>query len=499
MKSKNIIPVLVGAGQLVNRNPESAVEPIDYIKTCALKAEEDTGTGNILSKIDSLSVVNVISRNYVNGPIQLAEMLNAQPNDMVITPIGAAAPQSLTNRLCDRISKGESEIGLICGAEAFYSSKKFPPRTFSADVQIPSPSVTLFGDANPARSETEIKYGVSAPKTIYPLFANAFRKAQGLSMAESMQQNGRICAQYAKVAANNKYAWFRDGKDIATITSVTPQNRMIDYPYTKYMNAIMNVDQAAAVIIMSEEKADALGIAPEKRVYLVGCSDAYEKWLISNRVNYYSSPGLDIAFSNAFQQAGIEKNQVDFWDFYNCFPIPAQLAVKALDLDEETVPTVTGGLPYFGGPGNNYCLHSICSMMEQIRKKPEKKGLLHSLSWFMSKYAIGIYSGVKPDTFQRRDPEEYMHDVDKQFPDVDILDETTGAFEIETYTVTMNRDGEPESAVIIAKTDKNERLFALNDQDTSLMKAMTTEEPIGKKAKISYNQSSEKHLFSDIF
>ncbi len=72
-------------------------------------------------------------------------------------------------------------------------------------------------------------------------------------------------------------------------------------------------------------------------------------------------------------QAGIEKEEVDFWDFYNCFPVAARIAIKTLDLSESIMPTVTGGLPYFGGPGNNYSMHAICQMVELLRKYPEKE------------------------------------------------------------------------------------------------------------------------------
>jgi len=184
-------------------------------------------------------------------------------------------------------------------------------------------------------------------------------------------------------------------------------------------------------------------------------------------------------------QAGIEKEEVDFWDFYNCFPVAARIAIKTLDLSESIMPTVTGGLPYFGGPGNNYSMHAICQMVELLRKYPEKKGFVHSVSWFMSKYSIGIYSGTRPEKFQRRDPEEYMHDIDKRFPDVTVLEGISGIFEVETYTVSYSRGRRTSfSDLSLQKMEKGERLFAVNNTDVTLMTSMTMDEPIGKKAKI---------------
>ncbi len=498
MKKKHCIPVLVGFGQLINKDREKPGEPLDYMVKCAKFAEEDAEAANILQKIDSLAGVNVISRNYTNEPRKLAEILGATPADIVATPIGATAPQGLTSRLCGRIAKGESEIGLICGAEAFHTGQKKPPLDSPPDNKNATSSIELYGDLRPPLTDLEIKYGLYLPAIVYPIFANAYRKSLGLSLQEAIWEAGKLCEEYSKVAVDNQYAWFRDGKTVEEIATVTKDNRMAYYPYTKYMNAFMNVDQAAAVLIMSEEKANQFGVPDEKRVYLIGCGDSLEKWHISDRVNYYSTPGLKIAFSNAFKQAGIEKEDIDLWDFYNCFPIAAQLVIKTLGLPDEVVPTVTGGLNFFGGPGNNYSLHAICSMADRLRKAPEKKGVVQSITWYISKYSVGIYSGTRPDVFERRDPKEYMFDIDGVFPQKTILKETDGAFEIETYMVAIDRAGEPEYGVIICKDENGARLFARNDNDSSMLKSMTVDEPIGKRARIFYDKSIGLHRFTDI-
>ena len=374
-------------------------------------------------------MVNVIFRSYTNEPLQLAEMLHASPKQILTTPIGATAPQALTNRLCQRIAEGDSEIGLICGAEAFYSSKKGSPKNFEYNAEGLADTIRLDGDTRAPGTDEERKYGLTMPSNIYPLFANAYRKAQGLSLEEGMQQNAQISAQYAAVAADNEYAWFRDGKSAQEIAAVTETNRMINYPYTQFMNAIMNVDQAAAVLVMSEERADALRISQDKRVYLIGSGEAYEKWFVSDRVDCHSAPGLKVALDNAFDEPGVSKDQIDIWDLYNCFPRAALLA----------------------------------------------------------KDAVGIYSGVRPDKCERRNTDEYSKNVDEQFPNVPVLERANGVFEIETYTVSIHRDGRPESAVIIARNDQQQPLFAYNNQDITWLKSMMTCEPIGKKARVQFD------------
>ena len=54
--------------------------------------------------------------------------------------------------------------------------------------------------------------------------------------------------------------------------------------------------------------------------------------------------------------------------------------------------TLTGGLPYFGGPGNSYSLHGIAETVAEMRDKPGTFGLVGANGGIMSKYSVGIYS-----------------------------------------------------------------------------------------------------------
>ena len=78
------------------------------------------------------------------------------------------------------------------------------------------------------------------------------------------------------------------------------------------------------------------------------------------------------------EMAGCTISDIDAIDVYSCFPSAVQIACDemGISLDDPRGLTITGGLPYFGGPGNNYVTHSIAEMMNKVRARPGIKGLV---------------------------------------------------------------------------------------------------------------------------
>ena len=156
------------------------------------------------------------------------------------------------------------------------------------------------------------------------------------------------------------------------------------------------VDQGAAVVMTSVGRAKALGIDPARWVYLHGCAEASEKLLVSERVNYYSSPAMRVNGEHALAMAGKTLDDMHLFDLYSCFPSAVELACAALGLDtaDPRGLTLTGGLPFFGGPGNNYSMHAIATLLPQLRARPQAFGLITANGGYVSKHATGIYSAT---------------------------------------------------------------------------------------------------------
>ena len=105
-------------------------------------------------------------------------------------------------------------------------------------------------------------------------------------------------------------------------------------------NASTINDGASALVLMSEEKANELGLKP--LAYIKGYADAEQepKW-------FTTSPAK--ALPKALDKAGLTKEDVDFFEFNEAFSVVGLANMKILGLDAEKV-NVNGGAVSLGHP-----------------------------------------------------------------------------------------------------------------------------------------------------
>ena len=256
----------------------------------------------------------------------------------------------------------------------------------------------LVGDHQDPSHPVELAAGLIAPITYYPLFESAVRSAAGREPAEHTSWLGRL-GRFAAVAAGNEHAWARDGLDAQAIATPTPANRMVAEPYPKLMTANIQVDQGAALLVCSNEAAEAAGVPPERRVYVHAAAQAHDHWLAGEREALHRSPALAACGRAALGQAGADIDDVAHLDLYSCFPSAVQVAGHELGIDlegDERPPTVTGGLTFAGGPGNDYCMHSLATMAARLREDGGDLGLATGVGWYLTKHAVAVMSARPP-------------------------------------------------------------------------------------------------------
>ncbi|MEO7667071.1 MAG: acetyl-CoA acetyltransferase, partial [Dehalococcoidia bacterium] len=492
-------PVIIGVGQFTNHAKalDKAIEPADLMAIAARAAATDSGRGDILASVDSLQVVNILSWPYEDAPGLLAQRLGITPSHTLYSAVGGDTPQRLINEVAEEVVSGTKRVALIAGCEVLASRTLARKNGLMLDWPRGTPR-ELVGDTRMGISEAEARHGAAAPTRMYPLFENALRVHLGQTIEEHQQYVGELCSRLTRVAATNPYAWFPRARTPDEITTVSPSNRWVCFPYPKLMNAIMQVDQAAAVIVTRSETAREMGIPEEKWVYVRGCGQANDKWFVSDRVNYHSSPGIKAATSRALSMAGLTVDEIDFFDLYSCFPSAVQFGLDALGLrtDEPRDITVTGGLPYFGGAGNNYVMHSVSATVERLRANPGQKALLTGLGWFATKHSAGVYSTTPPaGDWMRTDPDVDQAPVEAM-PGPVTTDAPDGAATVETYTVGFGRDGEPEIGIVVGRLDTGERFFANTAVDADLLWSMTREEFIGTTGRVSTDAPTKLAVFT---
>ena len=520
-------PVLVGCGQTTQREPDprAALAPLDLMARAARLAAADSGAGAaLLAALDTVAVIRLFADTsprfaspfgrHANPPATLAGLIGAaHVRRRIYTHPGGNMPQYCVNRLCQAVSRGEVGAALVVGAEALATQKAAQragialawgdmPAADPADPADPATRLPTEDDFEPwgvatrGWSDVEERHGARAAITAYPLFENAIRGAQGRSIGQHQAEMGALLARFAAVAAANPLADRRSGYSAAQIAQVAPGNPMIAFPYTRLMCANAFIDQGAAVILTSVGLARRLGIARAKWVFLHGCADAHDHWFISDRHDYHSSPAMRRVFDEALRMAGATLADIAAFDIYSCFASAVQIACAELGLalDDARGLTLTGGLPYFGGPGNNYVSHAIAAMMDRLRAQPGQRGLVTANGNYVTKHSAGIYSTEPPARpFAPVDPASYQAELDAvPHPPFSAL--ASGAARIETYTVTHDKAG-PSGAIVIGRlaggaqhgVPGGARFIANTPLDAGLLAEMQTLDFLGRSGRVSHD------------
>jgi acetyl-CoA C-acetyltransferase len=475
-------PVLVGAGQVTLREPEEGADAAELMVRAGRAAADDAGGGRrLLAALDTIAVANVLCWPYVNPARLVAARLGAQPRHEIYTSIGGNTPQMLVDRMAARIARGDACTVLVTGAEAVRSVRRAVKRGSALAWPRGEGTPELLGDVRDGTNDHERAHGLGLPVDVYPLFENAYRAARGWTITEHREHLGRLCARLAATAAEHPQAWSRQAFTAADITEPSADNRMVAFPYPKRMTANIDVDQAAAVVLTSVTGARALGIPETRWVFLHGAAEAHDVWLVSERGDLARSPAIATCTRAALAMGHVGLAQIALFDLYSCFPCAVEIAVRELGLaaDDPRPLTVTGGLPYFGGPGNAYSLHAIATMMDRLRARPGSFGMVTALGWYMTKHAVGVYGTDRPAApWTDAACEAPQREVDR-VPGVSVAAHPHGPGTVETYTIAYGRDGRCERGTVLGRLDDGRRFLARLPDDPTLLDALTRAEGVG--------------------
>ena len=452
-------PVLIGVGEITDRpdDPAQGLEPLALMRQALLRAEQDAGAA-LLRRLDSLDVVNQVTWPYTDLPAQLADQLGATPARAVYGPVGGESPVRFLHEAAARIARGESQVAAICGAEAQNTLDK----ARRGQIQLPwTPKPEKYDP--PLRGAdfvqaAALNLGVFMPTTIYPFYENATAAFWGQTPAEAQAESGALWSAFSSVAAVNPNAWLGRNFAPSDITTPSAGNRLIAWPYTKLMVANPSVNQGGAVIMTSLAVARAAGVAEDKLVYVHGGASAQEPRDYLLRDNYHASTAQDAVLHAVMALAG--DSGFDAVELYSCFPCVPKMAGRTLGLKQGLVPTVAGGLTFFGAPLNTYMTHAACAMVRLLRADGGT-GLLYGQGEFVTKHH-GLVVSTTPDEGDRvLSPASVQAEADsKRGPVPEFSTTGVGDAKLETFTVIYDRDGAPSHGAAIARLDSGQRVLA---------------------------------------
>jgi acetyl-CoA C-acetyltransferase len=490
------------------------------VEEAAVRAAADAGLSKgALAELDALAVIGFtvdapggLSRlpfpRLTNPPASLAKKLCASPRWSVYSHMGGNSPQQAVNVIAERIAKGETNFALAVGAEflgALMKRLRAGENVNDGGFQgygDPQGDENLgpperIGDGRPGATKEEMAHGLNFPVNTYPLFENALRARDGRSIEAHQRRLGALFAPFTRVAAQNPNAWFPIERSADELITVGERNRMVSFPYPKYLNAIMEVDQAAGVLIASVKKARELGVPEDQWVYLHGCADAHDLWYPLERQDYHSSPAMRLTGARALDMAGKTLADIDAFDLYSCFPVAVEIGAESLGLalDDPRGLTVTGGLPYAGGPGNNYAMHSLVVMMQRLRERPGSFGMVTANGWYLTKQSVGVYSTLPPVApFERQDPKVIQSEIDA-LSHPQIVDRPEGRARIETYTVSHDRNGY-RLGIVIGRDEAGRRFVANTAGDAATLADLESREGVGRTGTVHRSKDDRTNVFT---
>jgi acetyl-CoA C-acetyltransferase len=481
-------PVLIGVGQRSDRQPDlsSGTTPIDLVVDVAHAARTDAGMSDFAA-VDTIAMVPVGYWQAKNQPAALAARLGAEPPSLVVTANGGEIGVRAINRLAQRIVDGESRLALIAGGNQMRTIELAHRRGQSVRWDEDAPGTPeQFGARRDGTSPLEDAAGLALPPHIYPLFENALRHHHGRDLHQHMGMVGDMFARFTQVAAANPHAWFPTARSAEELINPSADNRMVSFPYTKYLNAILNTDQAASLLIASAEQARAMGVPKERWIHWWGGNHAQEQaWFPSTRPDFAATPSMLDSHAGALANAGCTMDDIDLIDFYSCFPSAVEMACRmlGLEIDDPRGFTVTGGLPYAGGPGSAYTLHSLATMALRLREQPDARGLVTGNGMYLTKHAASVWS-ARPFT-----GEELRSTNDAQrsaafdtTPREPVAREGRGT--VQTFTVVHARDGEPERGIVLGRYEDGARFLANTPPDPELLRAIEAGDFIGTTGRV---------------
>jgi acetyl-CoA C-acetyltransferase len=472
-------PVLVGAGLVTQReeDPQAADEALALMIRATHAAGLDAGTLALLSGIERAYVP--IGRWQYRNPGRLVATAVGSPTATSVSALAGVSQQTILSAAATAIASGEITTALVVGGEAGHRLQ----RAHATGLVLVDTVSTDLADVvmkphDPMLPDYEQATGLgSMPVGYYAILESAWRHAAGVGTDRRRDDIATRYHRFSKIAAANPHGWDDDVVAADTIRN----ERMLAFPYTTHHVSNWSVDQASALLICSVSEAQRLGIHRSKWVFPHVFTEANHMVNITARGDLHRCVGAEMAAHATLEAAGCTAADLDFVELYSCFPVAVDVFAAALGIADHAGMSFTGGMPFAGGPFNNFVLHATAQLAHQLRTTPGGRGLITTVSGVLTKQGVAIW-GTDPS------PTGYTS--------IDVTPATAAATEERTvdpqyrgratiagYTRLHRRGGAPPRGVAVLDLPNGQRSIASTDDDSTLA-AMEREELCGRSVNV---------------
>jgi acetyl-CoA C-acetyltransferase len=490
VKGPHPIPVIVGVGfhQERTNDPLESSEPYQLMVRAVRRAAEDAGSDGLLRQIESIAVPQGMWQ-YRNPGRLVADALGCPAARSIIADLGVLQ-LTLLSDLCRAIAAGEQELGVVTGGEAqlreLRSMITRQPVTETRQPEGTPPPDVHHTSPDPFCSDLEGQRGLHVPVEFFAIIESALRYERGLEVEEHRDRLADLYSAFSNVAAANPHAWRREPMSAAEIRNPTERNSMLAFPYTKRHCSQWNVNRAVAIVVCSLAKAEQLGLKREGWIYpLVGVESKHVVVLAQQR-RLHSHPGTVLCGERALGLAGVATRDITAAELYSCFPSAIQSFARDLHLEDVCPLTVTGAMPFAGGPFNHFSLEGVARMVEVLRagraghESERRIGLVSNLSGIFGKQACALFSNLPRDGgYAYEDITAAVAERDVPLP---LDGDYAGPATIVGYTVVFDR-GRPSHAIAVCDTPQGARTV-VRSEDGVLLERMTREEFCGRTVQV---------------
>ncbi len=479
-------PIVIGVGVAHQRsaNIDDSLETIALIELAARRAAADTGVFDVAALLRSTDLISIPKGiwSYTDPGRMVASRIHAGSARSALFELGVLQT-SIFRHGFEAILNGDADVVIIAGGEAKYRALQAAIAGIAApESSSPTdpPDIVVTPDHDIVH-EIEVQRGLRVPARQYAIIDSALRYAKRQSVTEHTALLAELWSSFSAVAVDNPDAWNRDFASAETMRGSTT-NTMLAFPYTKLHCSQWNVDQSAAFIVCSYERAIELGVGSDRFVFPRAIVESNYMAPLVRRAEMHRSPAVARVGASLADALQRPLDSVEVLDLYSCFPAAVRMQIEEFGITTEAhnALTITGGMTFGGGPLNNYTFQSIAKLCSQLRTQTGAVGIATAVSGILTKFGASAWSCSLPvDDIALI---EVTDNVAAATALVDVDATFAGVGTIAGYTVEHD-NGTPVQTIAIIDTPSGARSVATSS-DTSIMKSCMLEEWIGRSVSV---------------